>query len=145
MQKYNIKFKFVSVYVVGSGGNLSVGAPFCRGCLNRTIHVLDANKRENGPSISLDEISAFKNITNINSVSEFNAKFKLLHFAIKAKQLGKNGDTDMKNKLSSLKNKIINNLNGTVKTEFESNWSELYEMASNGVHDFKIGPVGIKK
>ena len=99
MQKYNINFQFVSVYVVGNGGNLSVGAPFCRGCPNRTIHVLDASKRVNGPSISLDEISAFKNITNINSVSEFNAKFKLLHFAIKAKQLGKSGDTDMKNKL----------------------------------------------
>ena len=145
MQQYNIKFEFVSVYVVGSGGNLSVGAPFCRGCPNRTIHVLDANNRINGPSLSLDEISAFNNITNINSVSEFNAKFKLLHSAIKAKQLGKSEDTDMKNKLTSLKNKIINNLSGTFKTEFESNWNELYEMASNGVHDFKIGTAGIKK
>ena len=28
MIKNNIKFKFVSVYVKGTGGNLSVGAPF---------------------------------------------------------------------------------------------------------------------
>ena len=145
MQQYNITFQFVSVYVVGNGGNLSVGAPFCRGCPNRTIHVLDAKNRINGPSLSLDEISAFNNITNINSISEFNSKFKLLHSAIKAKQLGKSGDSDMKNKLSSLKNKIINNLSGTVRNEFESNWNELYEMASNGVHDFKIGTAGIKK
>ena len=71
MQKYNIKFQFVSVYVVGKEGNLSVGAPFCRGCPNRTIQVLESKNRINGPSLSLDEISAFKNITNINSISEF--------------------------------------------------------------------------
>jgi hypothetical protein len=45
MNQYNIKFEFVSVYVVGTGGNLSVGAPFCRGCPNRTIQVLDENTK----------------------------------------------------------------------------------------------------
>ena len=54
MNQYNIQFKFVSVYIIGSGGNLSVGAPFCRGCPNRTIHVLSATNRINGPSLSLD-------------------------------------------------------------------------------------------
>ena len=44
MNDNNIKFKFVSVYVIGTGGNLSVGAPFCRGCPNRTIHVINENK-----------------------------------------------------------------------------------------------------
>ena len=144
MQTYNIKFQFVSVYVVGRGGNLSVGAPFCRGCPNRTIHVLDANNRINGPSLSLDEIAAFNSINNINSISDFNNKFNKLYSAIKAKQLGKSGDTDIKNKLSSLKNRIINNLNGTAKADFEKKWNDLNEMATNGVHDFKIGTAGIK-
>ena len=57
-----------------------------------------------------------------------NFKFKLLHSAIKAKQLGKGEDKIMKDKLSTLKNKIINNSNGTVNTEFESNWNKLYKM-----------------
>lgn len=59
MNQYNIQFKFVfiSVYVIGSDGNLSVGAPFCRGCPNRTIHVLSAHKRINGPSLSVDEFA----------------------------------------------------------------------------------------
>lgn len=145
MQKYNINFQFVSVYVVGKKGNLSVGAPFCRGCPNRTIQIIDSKNRIKGPSLSLDEISAFDNITKINSISVFNAKFKLLYSAIKAKQLGKNEDINMKNKLLTIKNKINNNLNETVKTEFESKWNELYEMASKGVHDYKFGTAGIKK
>ena len=144
MNKYNIQFQFVSVYVVGSGGNLSVGAPFCRGCPNRTIHVLDANKRINGPSLSLDEIAAFKSIPNINSISQFNSKYDKLFSAIKAKQLGKNADQDLKNKLSSIKSRLINTVSGTEKNQFEEKWNKLYDMASNGVHDFKIGTAGIK-
>ena len=145
MNQYKIQFKFVSVYVIGSGGNLSVGAPFCRGCPNRTIHVLDANNRIKGPSLSLDEIAAFNNIQNINSISEFDSKYDKLLSSIKAKQLGKKEDTDLKNKLSMLKSKLIVSLNGTQKTEFENKWTKLYEMACNGVHDFKIGTAGIKK
>jgi hypothetical protein len=145
MAQYNIQFQFVSVYVVGSGGNLSVGAPFCRGCPNRTIHVLSAIKRINGPSLTLDEIAAFNSIPNINSISEFDSKYDKLYSAIKAKQLGKNGDNDLMNKLVALKNRIINGLSGTKKTEFEAKWNKLYEMASHGVHDFKIGTAGIHK
>ena len=44
---------------VGRDGNLSVGAPYCRGCPNRSIQVLDANNIIKGPSLSLDEIKAF--------------------------------------------------------------------------------------
>ena len=45
MNDNNIQFKFVSVYVIGTGGNLSVGAPFYRGCPNRTIHFINKNER----------------------------------------------------------------------------------------------------
>ena len=145
MNQFNIQFQFVSVYVIGTGGNLSVGAPFCRGCPNRTIHVINANQRINGPSLSLDEISAFNSIININSIPEFDSKFDKLFSVIKAKQLGKNRDDDLKNKLSALKTRLINNISGQQKLNFEEKWNKLFEMANNGVHDFKIGTAGIKK
>ena len=145
MNQYNIQFQFVSVYVIGRGGNLSVGAPFCRGCPNRTIHVLDAKTRIDGPSLSLDELAAYNRIPNINSISEFDSKYDKFYSAIKAKQLGKNGDSDLMNKLIGLKNRIINSLSGNKKIEFETKWNKLYEMASKGVHDFKIGTAGIHK
>jgi len=145
MQKYNIQFKFVSVYIVGRGGNLSVGAPYCRGCPNRSIHVLDAKNRIKGPSLSLDEIKAFDQLPSINSINQFNNLYDKLYSAIKAKQLGKNGDNNLMSKLNALKSRIINTISGQQKTDFEKKWNELYEMASKGVHDFKIGTAGIKK
>ena len=142
MNNNNIKFQFVSVYVVGRGGNLSVGAPFCRGCPNRTIHIIDANTRVNGPSLSLDEIAAYKRLPNISSFSEFKSLYDKLFSTIKAKQLGKKGDNDMMNKLQDLKSRIINSVNETEKNDFENKWNKLYEMALNGVHDFNIGKAG---
>ena len=139
MNQYDIKFKFVSVYVIGSEGNLSVGAPFCRGCPNRTIQVL-AHKRIYGPSLSLEEISAFKSLPNINSIDEFNYKYDKLLSAIKAKQLGKNADTKMMEILDALKDRLTSKF-----SNIEEKWKNLYDIASNGIHNFEIGTAGIKK
>ena len=145
MQQNNIQFKFVSVYIIGRGGNLSVGAPFCRGCPNRSIQVIDSKTRYKGPSLSLDEIKAFNQLSSINSVGQFNSLYDKLNSAIKAKQLGKNSDNDLMNKLTSLKSRIINSINGQQKADFEKKWKELYDMASKGIHDFSFGTAGIKK
>ncbi len=56
---------------IGTGGNLSVGAPFCRGCPNRNIHIINENERVNGPSLSLNEIASYNKLPNISSFSEF--------------------------------------------------------------------------
>ena len=132
MNYYNIKFKFVSFYAIGSEADLSVRAPFCRNCPNKTIHVLNANQRMEKPSISFDEISALNKLLNINTIQEFNSEFNKLQSAIKAKQLGKNGGQDLMFKLLAFKNRIINGLSWSQKTEFENKWKELYDMARNG-------------
>ena len=147
MSQSNIQFKFISVYVVGTSQtvNLSVGAPFCRACPNKTIQVIDANNRIRGPTLSLDEIAAFNQIPNINSINQFNTLFNKLFSVIKAKQLGKNCDNDLVIKLNDLNSRIINNIHGQEKVNFENKWKQLYKMALNGVHDLKIGTAGIKK
>ena len=144
MKKYNIQFKFVSVYIIGKQGNLSVGAPFCRGCPNRSIQVLDEKERIAGPTLSLDEISAFNNINNLNSLNQFNNSFDKLLSAIKAKQLGKNADNELCEKLKSLKERILKGLNEKQKNDFEIKWKKLYDIASQGIHEFNIGTAGIK-
>ena len=144
MAEFNIQFQFVSVYIIGKKANLSVGAPFCRGCPFRTIFI-NEKERNKGPKLSQDEIYAFNNISNINSISEFDLNYDKLFSAIKAKQLGKNGDDDIKDKLSSLKNRLINTLSEPKKTEFEKKWEKLFEIALKGFHDFTIGTAGIKK
>jgi len=95
--------------------------------------------------LSLDEIAAFNNIQNTNSISDFDAKYDKLFFVIKAKMLGKISDVNLKKKLTELNTRIINSLNGPKKIDFEEKWNKLYEMADKGVHDFEIGTAGIKK
>ena len=144
MSKNNIEFKFVSIYVIGKKGNLSVGAPFCRGCPNKTIQILE-KERKKGPTLSLDDLNTFNKINTINSYNEFSNLYDKLTSVIKAKQLGKNEDKDLMNKLNSLYKRIIKSLNVEQKEDFEKNWKKLYEMAMNGIHNYQIGTAGIKK
>ena len=107
MNDNNIKFEFVSVYVIGIGGNLSVGAPFCKGCPKRRIHIINKNERVNDLSLSLNEIASYKKLPNISSFSEFISLYDNLYSIIKAKQLGKKYDNDMKNKLKELNQEYL--------------------------------------
>jgi hypothetical protein len=59
LSKENIKFKYVSLYIIGKEGNYSVGAPFCRRCPSRSIIILDQNNRILGPSLSIEELNMF--------------------------------------------------------------------------------------
>ena len=129
MQQNNIKFKFVSVYIIGKNGNRSVGAPFCRECPHRFIQVLDANNRIKGPLLSLDDIKAFNQISNIKSIEKFNNLYDNLYRAIKKKQLGKKSDNVLANKLNELYSRIINTISGQQKIDFEKKWKDLYKMA----------------
>ena len=93
----------------------------------------------------MDEIAAFNDINKISSISEFDSKYDKLNSAIRAKQLGKNEDDDLKNNLSALKSRLINNVSEQKKVDFEEKWKKLFDMAINGIHDFNIGTAGIKK
>ena len=145
MKKYQIKFKFVSVYVVGTKGNLSVGAPYCRECPNRTINIINENKRFRGPSISLQQIDKYNNLNKITSLSKFNSIYNDLFLAIYVKQLGKKYNSDIKDKLEKLKSNIIEKIKENNKIEFEKKWKELFDMAIYGTHDYEFGTAEIKR
>ena len=144
MKKYQIKFKYVSVYVVGTKGNLSVGAPYCRECPNRTINIINENKRFRGPSISLQQIDKYNNLNKITSLSKFNSIYNDLFLVIYVKQLGKKYNSDIKDKLEKLKSNIIDKIKENDKIEFEKKWKELFDMAIYGTHDYEFGTAGIK-
>ena len=143
MKQFNIKFKYVSIFIIGTDGNLSVGAPFCRDCPNKTVQILSENKRINGPSLSLEEIAAFKNMSNLDTKESFYEKFDLLKSAIQAKQLGKDGDENMQNILNNLRTKLIENMNQEEKLDFEKKWNILFNMAKFGIHNYDVGTAGI--
>ena len=63
LSKENIKFKFVSVYMIGRQADQSVGAPFCRNCPNKNILIIDQNNRRSVSSLSIEDIN---NLNNLN-------------------------------------------------------------------------------
>ena len=138
----NIQFKFVSVYIIGNNGNLSIGAAFCRNCPFRTYLVLNGNKGMKGPSLSYEDIEALDQISNINTVEQFYSLYDKLYSAIQAKQLGRQGDMELKNKLELLRSRIYNSLNDQKKDDFTNHWlnliKQLYQMASVGCHCFDV-------
>ena len=135
-----IKFKFVSIYLIGKGGNLSVGAPFCRCSPNRTFLIIDIyHHRIKGPSLSLYGLSLYNQITNITSIEQFNNLYDKLYSVIKAKTLGRIEDKELKNKLDILKSKIlINNLSWQQREDFYIKFENLYRMSSSGFHCYAV-------
>ena len=62
LSKENIKFKFVSVYMIGRLADESVGAPFCRNCPNKNILIIDQNNRRLVSSLSIEDINKLNNL-----------------------------------------------------------------------------------
>ena len=143
IKKYNIHFKYTSIYVIGKSGNLSIGAPFCRDCPNRTINIIDSNNKRKGPTLSLEQIDCFNHIDNINTLLQFNSIYSDLYSVIFAKQLGNGNDINIKTKLDNLKLRIIHNLKNEEKKDFQNKWNLLNDMAENGTHNYDIGTAGI--
>lgn len=135
-----IQFKFVSIYLIGKGGNLSVGAPFCRFSPSRTFLIIDnSHHRIKGPTMSLYDLSLYDQITNITSIEQFNNLYDKLYSVIKARTLGRMGDEDIKNKLNILRTKILNNdLSSQQREDFYKKFNNLYHMSFSGCHCYAV-------
>ena len=144
MKQYNIHFKYVTIYVVGNGGDLSVGAPFCRNSPNKTIHIINENERKMFDTLSKKDFNIFNNMEKIITYDEFNKNFESLKAVIKAQVLGTKGDISIKNKLESIETKIMKTINIDNKSKFLQNIGILKDYAKNGVHNFEFGTAGIK-
>ena len=106
IKKNNIKFKYVSTYVIGPDGDLSVGAPFTRGCENQTIYILAYRKHEVKMKLSEKALKSFEKIDQIENYEEFRESYGKLVNSILAKMLGKDADEALKEKLNKLKKKV---------------------------------------
>jgi len=137
LKENNIQFKYVSTYVIGSKGNLSVGAPFTRGCANQTINILTYGKPEVKFQLSEKALKTIEKINEIQNYEEFRELYGKLSNIIIAKMLGKNADEELKMQLNNLKDRIqtspILQNNQTLKNKFESQWKRLYDMANGNI------------
>ena len=133
VEKYGLQYSYVSTYIIGSGGNESVGCPFSRGCPGVTYIIDNYGNETQKASLSSEDQKALNNINSINNWSDFKSKYQNLFNAIRAKCLGRKTDIDIKNKLNNLRNRIT--VVASEKNDFNEKFKILYDMADGKLRD----------
>lgn len=139
LRSNNIQFQYVTTYVIGSGGDLSVGAPFGRGCGSETIEIKSDGQRRVIKGANASDFSVLDQIDNINSLDQFKQNSGAIFSATKQKMIGTAGDQSLRSKFENLKNRLKNA--GCLVTKADQILSILIGMASGtieNVFDIKI-------
>lgn len=131
LRSHGIQLKYVTAYVVG-GGDLSVGAPFGRGCGMKTIQVTSGSRREivNAEAKDFDILNS---IDNINTVDDFDDNFESIINATVQKTIGTSGDGSLKQQFENMKSRLKNT--GKFDAETERCISILIGMASGTIQN----------
>lgn len=129
IKKSKLQFKYVTTYIIGSKGDLSVGAPFARGCGSKTIHITHKSRREI-VGANVTDFNSLQEIDSINNIDQFNEKFNSLFNATKQKMIGTNGDPQLKMKFERM-NKRINS--GNANPDYNRKIGALIRMASGAI------------
>ena len=103
LENRGIEFKYVTLFVIGNGDNLSVGAPFCRNCENIIFGIKEDGKRFSMANLLPDDINNLNEIDSISNYDEFIMKYESLDKAIQAKMIGSEVDHELIKKLKTLK------------------------------------------
>ena len=133
VQQYGLQYSYVSTYIIGSGGDESVGCPFSRGCPGITYIIDDNGNERQQASLSREDQNALSNINNISDWNTFNSKYLNLFNAIRAKCLGRNADSELKNQLNNLKSRITDA--GPNQNDFDTKFNNLYRMADGQIRN----------
>ena len=125
----NIKFKFVSTFIIGSGDNLSVGAPFCRNCENITYSIKSNGKKKVLASLLKEDLESLEKIDSIQNYDKFIEHYNNLEKAIQAKMIGLEPDYELIKKLDSLNKRLEKTINPEklndyyIKFNILNNWA----------------------
>ena len=138
MKSYKIHLKFVSTYIIAeSGGDRSVGAPYCRGDPSVTYIYRSENKFEKLASLSHELIELLQNFHNIKTYREFTSKYDNLYLVLEAQMYGRNSDPDLLNKLNIIKNNILTNpITPQQKEDFLKKFAILSNICNGGLRNF---------
>ena len=72
-------------------------------------------------------------MNTINNWNDFKSKYLNLFNVIRVQMLGKNTDSDLKNKLNNLRARITDS--GSEQNDFVSKFNKLYNMADGKIRD----------
>ena len=138
LENTRIEFKYVTLFVIGNGENLSVGAPFCRNCENIIFGINEEGERFSMANLLPDDINNLNEIDTISNYDEFINKYESIDKAIQAKMIGSEIDYELKKNLIELKKRIEDEFNNSESDLnniqiFNDKWEKLYNMSSGSL------------
>ena len=93
MEKISIQYKFVSIYIIGSSGDRTVGAPYCRGTPSITYKYNpkynSKDHLEKLASLNKAQLDLYESFDKISSFSEFISKYNDLQQVLEAQMYGR--------------------------------------------------------
>ncbi len=137
-KEYNLKFSFVSTFIIQTGDDLlneSVGCPYSRECPGFTYIVDKEGNQKEKASLLAEDIQIFNNLNNINTYAEFNSKYFNIFRIVRAKCLGRNTDNELIKLFDDFKNKI--NVPPENKQDFKNKMNEIELMINGGLRKFQ--------
>ena len=134
LKENNINFKFVTTFIIGQNGNLSVGAPYCRNCPNITYYIEKEDSKIILASLLPEDIKILSKIHNQDFNYEyFKDNYEGINRAIQAKMIGADIDYELIQDLNLLKEKIIKSIPKSELKYFSEKWNELNKMVNGGL------------
>ena len=135
--QYNFSFKFVSTYIIASsGGDRSVGAPYCRGVPSVTYmcrNTMESNFQKlaslNGYQIKL--LEDFLN-NNIRTYQQFISKYKDLEVVLESEMYGKEANSKF---LNALKIMYTNIPKDKLTEDFNKKYDKLYKICNGALRN----------
>ena len=137
-KEYNLKFSFVSTFIIQTGDDLlneSVGCPYSRECPGFTYIVDKEGNQKEKASLLAEDIQIFNNLNNIKTYAEFNSKYFNIFRIVRAKCLGRNTDNELIKLFDDFKNKI--NVPLENKQDFKNKMNEIELMINGGLRKFQ--------
>ncbi|OHT04875.1 hypothetical protein TRFO_27550 [Tritrichomonas foetus] len=131
LQANNISFKYVTTYVIGTNGDLSVGCPSARNCESVTIEIRSDTERNEKIGAKKKDFSILDQLDNINTEGAFKTIFERVFRATKVKMMGTKGDETLKTKFENLKKRIERS--GSLSPDVDQKLTALIGMASGKI------------
>ena len=120
MKDKNYNFEFVSVYIIGKDGDMSIGAPFCRRTPNKTYikkYETETEFKEMA-TLNKEDMMILEKIEEYNTYSDFMKNYHKIKNAVQAKCIGTLQNKELEIKLKTLFDNITQKEKNKISTEF---------------------------
>jgi hypothetical protein len=113
-----LSFRFVTGFIIGGEGNLSVLCPFTRDC-SHIVHSIGMSGssivRHEVARVNDEDVLLLSKIEEIQTVERFESSFESLRRSLTARTLGTVGDRRLRNEVIDLQNRLARSLGSGVE------------------------------